>query len=153
MPWQFLLDVVNCARYGDDILREETYCCPTTGGSYQHRQSKYFGSYRNKTVEIVALIKAVVDVHSAVSASVVWKTVDEPTESLLHDALERHRVLRPNQFPKRLFLLAAAAKTDFRKDTIGGMQSSKRYFDVSRLAPTDVRDLAAKLRTCTWSNF
>jgi hypothetical protein len=153
VSWKNLLDVVNCAKYGDDILKEHAYMCPTDGSSYEHRRCKYFGSYRNKRVELVAAIVAVVDIHSLSSSSIRWKIGDEPEDLIRKMARERHQTLRPNDYPKRVFLLSDVVETDFRKDTPGGMQSSKKYFDVTRLGPFDAKDLAEKLKKRTWSNF
>jgi hypothetical protein len=45
------------------------------------------------------------------------------------------------------------AATDFRKPTKGGMQTSKRYFDIEKLHAQDAADLADKLRGKTWKDY
>ena len=42
---------------------------------------------------------------------------------------------------------ALVCPTDFRKDSPGGMQSSKRYFDVTALEIQDAESLAEELRS------
>jgi hypothetical protein len=151
--WENYLDVVNCARLPTDILEENAYLCPATGGSYSHGRCKYFGMYRNKTVECVALIKGVVDVEDDEVAVLKWKNIKESDERLIALAKEKVRKLRPNDFPKRVFLLGAPALTEFRKDTPGGMQTSKQYFNIAPLKATDAVELAARLRQITWSQL
>ncbi len=51
--------------YMDDIVKGSVYICPAVGGVYTHKRCKYFGMYRRKRVERVALIEAVVDVEHA----------------------------------------------------------------------------------------
>jgi len=148
--WEQQLDVVNCAKYFEDIFRESTYICPVKGNSYQHRRSKYFGLYRNKTVELVANIDAVVDVHAG-GSELLWKNVDALRESLIAVARTMAQQLRPNEFPKRVFLLSGCYPTDFYKDTPGGMFPSKQYFDISELNVADSKDLALKLNGRGWS--
>jgi hypothetical protein len=53
----------------------------------------------------------------------------------------------------RVFLLGPVFATTFRKDSPGGMLGSKQYFDVSRLQPKDVEDLATELRGQVLSAF
>ena len=151
--WESYLDVVNCARLPTDIIEESAYLCPATGGSYTHGRCKYFGMYRNKNVEYVALIKAVVDVEDDDTAVLKWKNIKESNEQLLDLAKAKVKKLRPNDFPKRVFLLGTPVATEFRKDTPGGMQTSKQYFNVAPLKATSTEDLAAKLREKTWSQL
>jgi hypothetical protein len=60
--WTTTLDVVNCAKYADDVIRNEAYVCPPKGNAFQHRRSRYFGLYRNKKVEMISEIDAVIDI-------------------------------------------------------------------------------------------
>jgi hypothetical protein len=59
--WKHRLDVVNCSVYFDSVLAHKIYTCPAEGGAYTHRRSLYFGTYRNKCVEQISKIEAVVD--------------------------------------------------------------------------------------------
>jgi hypothetical protein len=43
--------------------------------------------------------------------------------------------------------------TDLVYDQGGGLMGSRIYFDVAELAPTDVKDLAMKLRDAPWSSL
>jgi hypothetical protein len=54
--------VVNCAGVSEDVIDGKVYMCPASGGVYSHARCKFFGMYRNKRVERVALIEAVVDI-------------------------------------------------------------------------------------------
>jgi hypothetical protein len=148
--WDQQLDVVNCTRHFEDICNENAYVCPTVGKNYLHRRSKYFGLYRNKHVELIAHIDAVVDVRDG-SAEVLWQNVERGNDSLISDARSRLQILRPNELPKRIFLLSDPHLTEFEKDTPGGMRPSRQYFDISGLNASDFGDLARKLNGKAWS--
>ncbi|MFO0970103.1 MAG: hypothetical protein U0793_31515 [Gemmataceae bacterium] len=152
--WQDQIDVVNCAGLPVDILEENVYMCPDTGGAYNHARCKFFGMYQKKRVGKVALIEAVVDVEDDQNASLKWSNVATPETEIIKRArakVQRLRQLRSREYPLRVFLLGPLYDTDFRKDTPRGMFGSKQYFDVGELDPTDAQDLAAKLRGKTWS--
>ncbi len=154
--WETRLDVVNCAGLPNDILTENAYMCPATGGAYNHAKCKYFGMYRGKHVEKVALIEAVVDLEDDDKAKVKWHTAPGPDIDFIRQArskLQRIRQTRPRQYPLRVFLLGPLHDTDFRKDTPGGMFGSKRYFNVAALEAADEQELASRLRGKTWSQL
>jgi hypothetical protein len=109
--------------------------------------------YREKSVRRVAIIEAVIDVSEDGAAKIRWKNVDTPDAELLSLAVEKRNRLRSGLDPLRVFLLGKLYDTDFKKPTKGGMQTSKRYFDVERLAPTDAADLAEKLRGRSWASY
>src|SRR5690606_7024805 len=60
--WKHLIDIVSCSVIPEEILEGNAYMCPATGGPYSHSRCRYFGMYREKRVERVAEIEAVVDV-------------------------------------------------------------------------------------------
>ena len=151
--WHDLLDVVNCAGIPEDVLVGQVYMCPATGGAYSHARCKYFGMYRNKRVERVAIIEAVVDVDPDADATVKWSNVDRNPDELREVAREKVETLRPEAGPTRVFILGPQFETDFRKDSPGGMQSSKRYFDVSSLQVQNAEQLAEQLDGKVWSTF
>ena len=152
--WREWLDVVNCAGMPEDVLNGGVYMCPAAPGAYTHGRCQYFGMYCSKRVERVAEIEAVVDVDEQNdTAAVKWANVDLPGADLLQRARERVRELRPAEGPTRVFLLGQLHETDFRKDSFGGMQSSKRYFNVAPLGASDAADLAQKLIGRRWSEF
>jgi hypothetical protein len=151
--WRRLLDVVNCAGIPEDVLQRRAYMCPTTGGSYSHSRCKFFGMYRNKAVECVALIEAVGDLEDENKGSLRWKNVNESQTNLLARAREKLAEARPGEYPTRVFLLGQLYETDFRKDSPGGMMASKQYFDISPLKASDASALAAALRGKTWSDL
>lgn len=151
--WDRWLDVINCAGMPEDILEGNVYICPAKSGSYTHMRCKYFGMYRNKRVEYIAEIEAVVDVDSVNHAALLWNNAGGSKTSLLENAKEKARQLRPNEYPVRIFLLGQLIETNFIKDSPGGMMGSKRYFDISFLESENIKDLANKLCTKTWSDL
>jgi hypothetical protein len=154
--WGTRLDVVNCAGLPNDILTENVYMCPATGGAYNHAKCKYFGMYRGKRVEKVAVIEAVVDLEDDDKAKVKWHMAPGRDSDFIQQArakLQKLRQTRPRQYPLRVFLLGPLHDTDFRKDTAGGMFCSKRYFNVAALEAADAQDLASRLRGKTWSQL
>jgi len=154
--WETRLDVVNCAGLPNDILTENVYVCPATGGAYNHAKCKYFGMYRGKRVEKVAVIEAVVDLEDDDNGKVKWHMAPGRDSNFIQQAsakLQKIRPTRPRQYPLRVFLLGPLHDTDFRKDTTGGMFGSKRYFNVAALEAADAQELASRLRGKTWSQL
>ena len=150
--WKRRLDVVNCKRTFDQVLQHRVYICPANGGHYSHRRSSYFGTYRNKRVEQVALIEAVIDLESQTEATLKWKNVDCSNESLIAIAQERHRCCA-DWFPARIFVLGELHPTDFEKTSPGGMQGNKQYFDISKLKVKNAAELALTLKGKKWDNY
>lgn len=154
--WRNWLDVINCSQLSEEVLNGNIYICPAEGGSYSHKRCKYFGMYRNKAVEKVALIEAVIDVYSDSDppAIVKWKNVNQDDKDLIDRACKKVKEYRSeNHFTHkdyRVFLLGKLYNTKYIKDTSGGMQGSKQYFDVSKLGIEDAEDLAEKLIDKTW---
>ena len=151
--WQNWLDVINCAGLPDDVLIGNVYMCPAEGGAYSHSRCKYFGMYRQKKVEKIAIIRAVVDVESASQAKLLWKNVEEKTADLLSEAQNKINTLRPGEYPTRVFLLGSLHDTEFIKDTPGGMLGSKQYFNISKLNAEDEVSLADLLKGSKWSEL
>ncbi|WP_437991317.1 hypothetical protein [Sorangium sp. So ce145] len=151
--WKHRLDVVNCSRRPGEVTKENVYVCPAKGGAYNHLRAKYFGMYQGKAVRYVALIEAVVELDGEGGGTLRWKHVDTPDADLMARAEAKRVRLRPGTDPLRVFLLGPLHPTDFRKPTKGGMQNSKQYFDIERLAPSDAADLAERLRGQTWRDF
>jgi hypothetical protein len=154
------LDIVNCAQYFHEIEEGEAYLCPAEGGSYSHKPCRFFGLYRNKSVESVAEIDAVVDVSEEqksegliVRAEILWTNSHLSDHHYQRAAIERALRFRPDKLPIRVFILANRTATNFVKDSHGGMLTSKMYLDVSPLSAKDARDLAAKLEGKQWSDF
>ncbi len=154
--WESRLDVVNCAGLPNDVLLENVYICPATGGAYNHAKCKYFGMYRGKRVEKIAIIEAVVDLDDNEKSKVKWHIVPGRDADFIQQArtkLQKLSQTRPRQYPVRVFLLGQLHDTDFRKDTPKGMFGSKRYFDLAVLNPADAKELASRLSGKTWSQF
>ena len=151
--WQRWLDVVNCAGIPEDVIEGNVYMCPATGGSYNHGRCKYFGMYRNKRVERVATIEAVVDLDDPEKATVKWRNGQGNNAEFVSRARAKLEERRPGEYPTRVFLLGPLHETDFHKDSPGGMQSSKQYFDIEPLKAPDAATLAAALHGKTWSDL
>lgn len=152
MPsWERWLDVVNCAGIPEEVIDGNVYMCPATGGAYSHGRCKYFGMYRQKRVEVIALIEAIVDVELGVGETLKWKNIKAKNSDLFEKARSKVDEFRPNEGPVRVFLLGPLYQTDFQKDSPRGMQTSKMYFDISRLQEKGAEELAEKLRGMPWS--
>jgi len=156
--WKYRLDVVNCKNTFDSVLQHKIYRCPAQGGQYNHQRSLFFGAYRDKGVKQIAKIEAVVDIESQHEPNLLWSNDKRPELDLKEIALERLQKTGNSYYPIRVFVLGDLFPTDFRKASSGGMQSSKRYFDIRKLKVVDAEDLAAKdlaekLRGKTWENY
>jgi len=151
--WKNWLDVVNCAGLPEDILDANVYLCPAAGGAYSHGRCKYFGMYRNKAVESVALIRAVVDISADSDDHLKWKNVDTKRETLVAEARAIALERRPDDLPIRVFLLGDLFPTEFRKESHGGLMGSKIYFDISSLDISNASELSTKLVGLVWSDL
>lgn len=151
--WKYRLDVVNCKGSFDSVLKYKAYTCPAQTGAYNHRRSLYFGAYRNKRVEQVSRIEAVVDLESEDEASVLWSNVSRSKEDLIQIAIERRQEIGDSWYPVRVFVLDEMHPTNFVKASSGGMFVSKQYFDIGKLKATDAAELAQKLEGKTWENY
>ena len=151
--WRNWLDAVNCTGIPEDILVHNVYMCPATGGAYSHDRCRYFGMYRNKCVEQVAEIEAVVDVEPRGEAKLKWKNAEIPEGELCASARAKAAQLRPEMESVRVFLLGTLFPTEFRKDSRGGMQGSKIYFDIAALGAKDAGELAEMLKGKNWSEM
>lgn len=154
--WRNLLDVVNCTSTMEEI-NDLFYACPNTGGAYSHHRAKYFGPYKNKLVETIYEIKAVVLVEKGgLNASVKWNNSDIPDIDLKKEAKDK-LINSPYEWRQKeiatkslqVFLLADGFKTRFEKISSGGMQNSKRYFKLRDNLKTS-SDVADYLLNTTW---
>ena len=151
--WMHWLDVINCAGIPEDILKGNVYMCPAVGGAYSHKRCKYFGMYRNKTVDLVAHIRAVVDLLGEKEVQIKWDNIQMGNETAIEEARAKLAQWRPDAYPTRVFLLGKLHPTHFYKDSRGGMMGSKIYFDIGSLNAEDVEALAEKLKDKAWSQF
>lgn len=152
--WKEWLDVVNCAGLPEDITEGGVYMCPTEGGAYAHTRCRFFGMYRNKRVEFVAEIEAVVDVDlDAKTAVIKWKNISGADIEFQKRARAKVHELRPDEGPTRIFLLGPLSKTDFQKDLPGGMRGSKQYFNIAKFNAKTAAELAASLDGLKWSEL
>ena len=151
--WKYRLDVVNCNRSLDLVLKHKVYTCPAQGGQYNHRRSLYFGAYRNKRVEQIAQIEAIVDLESEDEHTLVWKNDDRDNGDLIKIAISRRNDTGDSWYPVRVFVLGDLYPTDFIKASSGGMLGSKQYFDLGKLKVVNAQDLAMQLKGKTWENY
>lgn len=151
--WKKKLDVINCAGIPKEILDGNVYLCPAIGSSYSHQRCKYFGMYIDKTVKIISEIRAVIDVNEPDSINTKWINNGENKKDLEKLALDKVNFFRPNEFPVRVFLLGQLFECNFIKDSPGGIQYSKTYFDISKLKFEDTSELANILTSKKWSDF
>jgi len=151
--WKFKLDVVNCATIPDDVLKYGVYMCPATRGSYSHARCKYFGMYKDKKVNRVAEIEAVIDVTDKNTGCLKWNNSQKDKSELIKTAVNKVNKLRQSDIPVRTFILGPQYETDFVKDSFGGMRGSKQYFNLCGMGVDNVKDLADKIRGKKWSEF
>jgi hypothetical protein len=152
--WRDWLDVVNCAGLFDEVLSSGVYMCPTQGGSYNHDRCRFFGMYREKKIEMIAEIEAVVDVDLGSNTTIIrWNNSSRESRYYEEKAKEKVTNLRPNEASTRVFLLGKLIPTNCRKDSPGGMQQSKRYFSIERFKSPNAEDLARQLNGVLWSDL
>lgn len=152
--WRDWLDVVNCAGIPEDITVGGVYICPAKGGAYTHGRCRFFGMYKEKTVQLIAEIEAVVDVDlNAGSSLVKWKNAPGENTEFESRAVSAAQTRGSTEGPARVFLLGQLFGTDFQKDSLYGMQASKRYFNIAHLKPKNAEQLAQVLKDRKWSEF
>lgn len=152
--WKTKLDVVNCGKYPEEVTSSNAYYGLTSGGAYSHKRCKYFGMYRNKRVEKIAEIEAVVDVGNDEKAEVLWKNKSIKDEELKERAIALKNIYRSGvDVGIKVILLGELYDTDFIKTTKGGMFSHKLYFDVSDLQAENAEQLAEMLKGKKWEEL
>src|SRR5262245_16804235 len=112
--------------------------------------------YRNKRVERVAEIEAVVevDLSSSEAPKILWNNGRTAADELRGRAVEKLKARQPHLASGgRVFLLGPTYETDFIKDTPGGMMGPKQYFNVSSPNPSDAKALGEQLHGKTWTAF
>ena len=151
--WQDLLDVTNCAQYSHIQIEDGVYMCPDKSGAYTHSRCKYFGVYHEKEVSHVAEIKALIRVNSSKECKVERKIDDRISDSELTKTalimIDKHGW----KLPAQVFLLGERYKTNFIKDSKGGLFASKKYFNIASLNVQNAEELAFKLNGIVWSNL
>lgn len=154
--WKCRLDVVNCGSTRHEVINDNVFMCPDTGGTYSHRRAQYFGTYWDKTVSQVYMIDAIVSVGlNESSLEVKWKNdltrTDSELKSRALTAVRKYRTDEIKRNPIQVFLLSNSRKVNFRKDSPGGLYGSKKYFEIKECKNID--DLAATINDSIWSKF
>lgn len=117
--WKYRLDVVNCKVSFDSVVKHKIYTCPAEAGAHNHRRSFYFGTYRNRCVEKISQIQAVVDLESEDAASLLWNNVSRSKEELINEARECRKKIGDSWYPVRVFILDDMYPTKFVKVKFG----------------------------------
>ncbi len=157
--WKYLLDVVNCASFIDEVVDDNAYICPDTGGAYAHRRAKFFGAYKNKKVAQIRLIKAIVSVSvDQEDSRIKWNNSNENEEDLKKLAIaviqkREWRVKENSKKPYQVFLLGKPHVTNFFKSSKGGLQGSKKYFHEIAKECESPEELASILKDKSWESF
>lgn len=148
---------VNMAKWPDDFVVHKMYCCPATengwADGYRHYPARYIANYVSKGAKYVGVVKACVHLRKIGADRVLWKFDDISDAEAIAEAEIVRAATRRNQRPCIVFLQSQLSVTDFVYDLRGGLQSSRIYFDLSDLEPIDVKDLACKLRSSSWSSL
>lgn len=151
------LVVVNMAKWPNDFIVHNMYCCPATedgfAKGYVHRPAKWIGNYVSKGVPVVALVEACVRLRSCGNHDVLWGFGTLTDEDAVKRALEVRGATGRNLFPCLVFLQSNLRRTDFKYDPSGGMQSSRQYFDLGGLGVNTVEGLASLLNEHDWSSL
>lgn len=147
--------VVNVATWPSDFAEHRMYCCPATENGfhkdYRHYPARYIGDYVSKGVRYIAVVDACVRLNRSGPDEVLWKFGDLTDEDAIARSEEARAATNRNQRPCLVFLQGNLSRTEFVYDPLGGLQSSRVYFDLTDLAPKDVKDLAGKLCEVPWT--
>ncbi len=158
--WKTTLDIVNCASSINEA-KMGLYLCPDTKGAYSHKRTKYFAPYKNKKIESIFEIDAVLIMNydkEIVIERIKYNNSDYPFQKLKTKAIELikklpHRIDELKKYPLQIFLLSNEAHTEFIKDSNGGLFGSKKYFHNIAKDVSNSKELATKLQGKVWSEF
>ena len=156
--WKDTLDVVNCAGSIDKV-EAGVYFCNDTKGAYKHKRSRFFGAYKDKGVQYISHIDAIISVESKVAnadCDLKWKNVDEDDKNLIKrakDFVKKYCQNWDSSTRIQVFLLSDLRKVDFKKSTKGGLFGSKLYFDGIAKGCNNTDDLAKIIDGKSWSEF
>lgn len=148
------LIIINCTKSADEVISRQVYICPAEGGSFKHQESRYFGLYKKMTVSHIANIEAVFRVNTDLSTEYLWGFGGGNQDYYRQKAIDLAKELRfSREDPPtdvKVFLLGVLNKTDFKKNSQGGMQGSKQYEDMSEYNVDNAGLIASKLYGKTW---
>lgn len=154
--------VLNLADFEFEFTQHSIYTCPSEPDSfrpsYKHYPAKYAGIYINKGAPFVAEVDAVVRLHTETSGQVLWKFVEIADYDLVAEAIRRRQgSVFPrtgrlvNTTPCIVFVFGLKRRTNFEYDSRGGLLGSRQYFDLTTISFSNLDELAAELRSTTWS--
>jgi hypothetical protein len=154
--WEHKLVVVPCTNHFDEVVDGKRYMTPAKTGVRSYQKCKYFGAYKDKKVQALAEIKAVVDVYdNSDESQIYWSNPGWDKDNLIEEATAKaERDPRDTQLMKeegcRTFLFDGLKQIEFSKDSKHGIQN-KKYFDVSGIDAEGLTDLAEELDGKSWS--
>ncbi|MDR0483725.1 MAG: hypothetical protein LBH40_00395 [Alphaproteobacteria bacterium] len=161
--WESVIDVIPVARSLEENKKHMAYGCPNIGGRYAHnRRAKYIGLYKNKAVNYIAEIDAVVkanrfnmDTKEIVDWEVKYKNNDSLTEENLKSKAKE--LLFNSDFYRNanneegsLLILFSNPREDlnFQKPTKGGLFGYK-YIEIKETVK-DIDELVLKIKGKKW---
>lgn len=152
-----LMVVVNASKWPHDFAQHHMYCCPAAEGGFddsaKHVPAKYVANYVQKNIQYIAVVAACVRLNAEGEDEVLWKFDEISDEEAIARANEVRKSTQRFQKPCLVFLESQLSRTDIVYDRNGGFMGTRMYADVTTLEPTDVKDLATKLRKVPWSQL
>ena len=150
--WKNRLDIINCARSMNQVLEGNAYFCPSSGGAYSHKRAKFFGAYADREVCYIAEIKGVV-VKDKEQEYVKYNNTKQSDQELIEEAN-----VAINKFPDevegsktygiQVFILDKLTKVNYKKETKGGVQWSKKYEEYEEIK--NIEQLYNLINNKTW---
>ncbi len=156
--WMHTLNVVNCATSWQNIVDSACYCCPDTGRTYSHKRTRYFGTYKDKCVQYIYEIDAVVSVsENGTNATIKWCNADNQDEKAIcnkaKETVKKYCHEENKIKPMQVFILGERREVNFKKDSTGGMWGTKLYFKNIAKGCKGIDDFAELLKDKTWSDL
>jgi len=155
--WKHIIDVIPCYGTIEQNEKYNCYSCPNTGGAYWHSRAKYIGFYKNKRVDVIGEIDAILNIKSSKQEDweIRWNNTNKPENELLSRA--RNILENDDYYGIRdlkegkgilLFLISNFKKDiNWVKETSGGIMG-RRYFRFSEIK--DIDDLTDQIKDKTW---
>lgn len=152
-----LMVVVNQSKWPSDFLEHQMYCAPTEGhawrSSYRHVPARYIGNYVNRSVRTVGVVAACVHLRLPGPHTVLWNYGELDDAEAIVRAERVRSETRRHPRPCIVLLQSDLTETNFPEEMPEAFRASRQFFDLALLEPTDVKDLAQKLRSEFWSTM
>ena len=163
--WKYRLDVVNCAGSIQEIEQDNIYICPDQERNYTHKRSRYFGAYKDKCVNLIYQIDAVVSVSQDCDKSEIkWmcNAINDENEAKSRrpefckkakQFVSKYRSEENTHKSHQVFFLTDKQECKFKKESKGGMFGSKMYFDLPKKVCDTTQTVAEFISKYTWETF